>query len=108
MNKKEINYNKLRTDVLQKLVAYRELECKDNRTDMIRHLLLDDEGKYIRETIVDKIEKDKYVIGIDIARGDLLIKMGRLIEKGDAKFSHYANCRRYYYSNINILEDEME
>ena len=105
--KEDLNYNKLRLEILQDLVSQRMIECRDNRTDMIRQLKLDDEGKYVRPTTVEKCD-DGFLIGIDIATQDQLVKMGHLIEKGQAKVSHYAMGRIYYTSNINILEDAVE
>jgi len=108
IEEKTYDYHKLRLDVLEKLINHREIECKDNRTDMIRQLLLYDEGKYVRETLVEKYDKDKFLIGIDSARQDLMVQMGKLIERGEAKKVHYANCRHYYLSNINILENGVD
>ena len=108
IEEKTYDYHKLRLDVLEKLIAHREIECKDNRTDMIRQLLLYDEGKYVRETLVEKYDKDKFLIGIDSARQELMVQMGKLIERGEAKKVHYANCRHYYLSNINILENGVD
>ena len=108
IEEKTYDYNKLRLDVIEKLITHREIECKNNRTDMIRQLLLYDEGKYVRETIVEKQDNGKFLIGIDSARQDLMVQMGKLIEKGEAKKVHYANCRHYYLSNINILENGMD
>jgi hypothetical protein len=105
---KTYDYDKLRLDVIEKLITHREIECKNNRTDMIRQLRLYDEGKYIRETIVEKQEGDKFLIGIDSARQDLMVQMGKLVEKGEAKRAHYANARHYYISNINILEHGLD
>ena len=104
---KEVDYKKLRMDVLMSLVCARQIECKDNRTDMIRQLKLDDEGKYVRKPIVEK-DGENYLIGIDSALHDLMIKMGKLIESGDATRSHYAYGRHYYISKINILENELD
>jgi len=104
----QYNYNKLRLDVIESLINHRGIECKNNRTDMIRHLLLYDEGNYVRETEIEKFDGNKFLIGIDIAHQDLLVKMGKLVESGEAKRSHAANCRQYYISNINILEDEVD
>jgi len=104
----KVNYNKLRLDVLERLVCGRMIDCKDNRTDMIRQLRLDDEGKYIRESTVEKYGDDQYLIGIDLARHDLAVQMGKLLEKGKAKISHYSYGRRYYITNINILEDGVD
>ena len=103
----EINYNKLRLDVLGKLVCSRMIECNDNKTDMVRQLRLDDEGKYIRETIVEKYD-GSFLIGIDSTLHHLMVKMGNLIEKGEAHRSHYAFGRHYYISNINILENGLD
>ncbi len=99
---KEIDYSKLRLDVLEKLIASRGIECRDSRNDMIKHLLLDDEGKYIRETTIEKYEKDKFYIGIDLSDHQKLIEIGKLIQNGDAKDTNmYYNCRKYFISNIN-------
>ena len=105
---KSYEYNKLRLDVLEKLINHREIECKDNRTDMIRQLRLYDEGKYVRETIVEKINKETFLIGIDSKRQDLMVKMGKLVEQGEAKRAHYCNSRHHYISNINILENGLD
>lgn len=105
---KSYDYSKLRLDVIERLINHREIECKNNRTDMIRQLLLYDEGKYVRETTVEKQDGDKFLIGIDAARQDLMVQMGKLVERGEAKRVHYANCRHYYISNINILENGVE
>jgi hypothetical protein len=108
IEEKTYDYHKLRLDVIEKLINHREIECKDNRTDMIRQLMLYDEGKYVRETTIEKYDKEKFLIGIDSINQDLMVKMGKLVEKGEAKRAHYANCRHYYISNINILENEVD
>ena len=105
---KTYNYSKLRLDVIESLINHREIECKDNRTDMIRHLLLYDEGKYVRETIVEKYEKDKFLIGVDSANRELMIQMSKLIESREAKRAHYTNSRHYFITNINILENGVD
>ena len=105
---KSYDYSKLRLDVIESLINHREIECKNNRTDMIRQLLLFDEGKYVRDTTIEKYEGDKFLIGIDSANQDLMVKMGILIQRGEAKKIHYANCRHYFISNINILEDGVD
>lgn len=98
---KEINYFKLRLDVLVKLVASRGIECRDTRDEMIKYLQLDDEGKYQRETTIEKYEKDKFLIGIDLGNHQELVEMGNLIQNGDAKDTNmYCNCRKYFISNI--------
>ena len=54
----EIEYEKLRLDVLQKLIEERGIECKSNKTEIIKYLIMDDDGKYIRETTYEKYGKD--------------------------------------------------
>ena len=102
-----IDYRKLRFDVLENLICSRQIECNNTKADMIRQLTLDDEGKYIRKSIVEK-EGDHYLIGIDSGHHDLMIKMGRLIESGEAVRSHYSYGRHYFISKINILENELD
>lgn len=103
---KEIDYSKLRLDVLQKLIAHREIECKDTRNEMIKYLLLDDEGKYVRETMIEKYDKDKFLYGIDTGNQKQLVEMGKLVQSGEAKDTNmYYNCRKYFISNVKLLEE---
>lgn len=102
----EIDYSKLRLDVLQALVTHREIECKDSKNEMIKYLLLDDEGKYIRETTIEKYDKDKFLYGIDIKNHKQLIEMGKLIQEGEAKSTNmYYTCRLYFISNLKLTEE---
>lgn len=102
---KEINYSKLRLDVLIKLVAGRGIECRDTRNEMIKHLLLDDEGKYMRETTIEKYEKDKFLVGIDLANHSQLVEMGKLVQSNQAKDTNtYYNCRKYFISDVKPFE----
>ncbi len=103
----KIDYKKLRLDVLEGLICSRMIECNDTKTDMIRQLELDDEGKYVRKTTVEK-EGDNFLIGIDSVHHDLMVQMGKLIESGDATRSHFSFGRHYYISKINIIENGME
>lgn len=99
----KVNYEKLRPDILEQLVANRGIECKNNRTDMIRHLKLDDEGKYIKETTYEK-QNNGFVVGIDIRNPKHLIEMGKLVEKKDAKsLNRYSNDVVYYWSKQKLL-----
>jgi len=99
---KVIDYKKLRPDVLEKLVCERMLDCKDNRTDMIRQLELDDQGLHIRKPEVRKWD-GQYLIGLDTSSSELLRQISKLVEKGTARFSHYAMGRVYYLSKTNII-----
>lgn len=107
---KKINYNKLRPDVLSRLVANRGIECKDNKTDMIRNLKLDDEGKYELDHTVEKYDKDKFLIGIVLSKDSKIImsNLSKLMNKREAKLSHFACGRHYYISTINVLEETQE
>jgi hypothetical protein len=105
---KSYDYTKLRLDVIESLINHREIECKNNRTDMIRHLLLFDEGKYVRETTVEKYESDKFLIGIDASNQDLMVIMCGMVQRNEAKKVYYTNCRHYFISNINILENGVD
>ena len=86
----EVDYNKLRLDVLEKLIYSRSIECKMNKTEMIRTLKLDDEVKYfppMKETTYDKSDGG-YVIGIDLTNKSHLVQIGNLILKKEAKNLH--------------------
>lgn len=99
---KEIDYKKLRDNILGELVCQRMLDCKDNRTDMIRQLELDDQGKHIRKPDVYKWNGE-FMIGLDLVESDKLREIGRLVEKGQSRFSHYSMGRVYYLSKSNII-----
>ncbi len=102
---KEIDYSKLRLDVLIKLVTSRGIECRDTRNEMIKYLKLDDEGKYVRETTIEKVGKNKFLIGIDLSNHHQLVEMGKLIQNEEAIDTNtYYNCRKYFISNIKPFE----
>lgn len=102
---KPIDYSKLRLDVLENLINHREIECRDSKNDMIKHLQLYDEGKYIRETICEKYDKDKFLYGIDTGNHEQLVEIGKLIQDGQAKDTNmYYNCRKYFISNVKLLK----
>jgi len=106
---KTYDYKKLRLDVIESLINHRGIECKDNRTDMIRHLMLYDEGKYMVETTIEKYDKEKFMIGIDLGNHELLVKMGKLVMTGESiDTNRYFNNRKYFLSNINILENGVD
>lgn len=97
------NYDKLRLDVLQDLVTNRGIVCKNNKTDMIRHLKMDDEGKYIKETTYEKVG-DNFIIGIDFRNSKHLNEIGRLIEKKEAKsLNRYSIDLCYYKSKQKLI-----
>ena len=100
---KVIEYDKLRLDILQRLIDERGINCRNNKTDMVRHLILDDEGKYIRETTYLK-EGEGFIIGIDIKNRDHQLQISKLIEKKDAKNLHrYCDNRIQYWSKQKLI-----
>jgi len=97
------NYEKLRPDILEQLVSNRGIECKNNRTDMIRHLKLDDEGKYIKETTYEK-QNNGFIVGVHIRNSKHQVDMGKLVEKKDAKcLNRYSNDVIYYWSKQKLI-----
>ena len=103
-----MNYNKLRLDVLEDLISQRGIECRNNKTDMMRHLRLDDEGKYFIGHTVEKYKKEKFLVGINVGKDshDLMVRIGKLVEKKEEKFSHYSFGRHYFITDTNPLETE--
>ena len=103
--KEPINYSKLRIDIIEKLINQRGIECANNRTDMIRQLKLDDEGKYLVETTYERHEKNQYLVGIDINHPTLILEVSRLLQKGEAiRMNYSANNRLYFVVNEKLPE----
>ncbi len=97
-----MEYDKLRLDVLESMICSRSIECKMTKNDMIKHLKLDDEGKYIRDTLQEKV-KDGFIISIDIKNRSHMNEISRLVEKRDAKsLNRYNNGRINYLSKQKI------
>ena len=102
--KEEIDYEKLRLDVLQKLIDERGISCKNKKDEIIKHLKMDDDGKYIRETTYEKNDKNTFLVGIDIRNQKQLIEMGNLIFKKEAsRLNRYADNRIWYISNQKLM-----
>jgi exosome complex RNA-binding protein Rrp4 len=102
----EVDYSKLRLDVLEKLVYSRGIECKTKKDEMIKMLKLDDEGKYqipIKETTYEKFDGG-YVIGIDLHNRSHLIQAGNLMLKKEARnLMRFANGVVYYWSKQKLI-----
>ena len=99
----EIDYEKLRLDVLTKLIDERGISCKNKKDEMIKYLILDDQDKYIRETTYVK-DGVGYMIGIDIKNKDHLMQIGKLIEKKEARNLHiYADNRLQYWCKQKLI-----
>jgi hypothetical protein len=98
-----MEYDKLRLDVLTKLIDERGISCKNKKDDMINHLKMDDEGKYVRETTYEKCG-GRLLVGIDLKNQPHLIQMGKLIEKKEASYKGlYASDRIYFISNQKLM-----
>jgi hypothetical protein len=99
----QIDYEKLRLDILQKLIDERGISCKNKKDEMIKYLKLDDEGKYIRETTYEK-KDGGFNIGIDIKNREHLLQISRLIEKKEAKnLQRYEDSRIIYWSQQKLI-----
>ena len=102
----EVDYSKLRLDVLEKMIYSRGIECKMKKDEMVRILKLDDEGKYEPPMGVTTYEKADggFNIGIDIKNQSDLIQIGKLVEKKEAKsLNRYSDNRIWYWSKIKLL-----
>ena len=98
-----MDYTSLRLDVLIKLIDERGITCKTKKDEIIKYLIMDDEGKYIRETTYEK-SGGRYLIGIDIKNQSHLIQMGKLVEKKEAySKGMYASNRIYFISNQKLI-----
>jgi hypothetical protein len=71
---------------------------------MIKHLRMDDEGKYIRPITYEKQPENKFMVGIDIKDHIHMVEMGKLVEKGHAqRMGLYCNNRVHYISNQKLI-----
>ncbi len=99
-----LDYEKLRLDVLKSLVDGRNIECKQTKDEMIKHLKLDDEGKYIRPVTYQKQPDDTFIIGIAINDSKSLQEIGKFVEKNIAKnMGLYCNDRIHYISKQKLI-----
>jgi hypothetical protein len=102
----EVDYSKLRLDVLEKLIYSRGIECKMKKDEMVKMLKLDDEGKYslpMKETTYEKSEGG-YIIGIDLSNKSHLVQIGNLILKKEARnLQRYASSMLYYWAKQKLI-----
>ena len=99
----DFDYNKLRLDVIQKMVDQRGIICKNKKDDMIKYLIMDDHDKYIRDTTYDK-DKKGFIIGIDIKNQKEILQVSKLIEKKEGKsINRYCDNRVYYWINQKLI-----
>lgn len=99
-----VDYEKLRVDVLKNLADGRNIECKQTKEEIIKHLKLDDEGKYVRSVTYEKQPDGTFNVGIALNDTKNLIEMGQLVAKGIAKNIHiYTNDRLHYNSKQKLI-----
>jgi hypothetical protein len=102
----DVDYSKLRLDVLEKMIYSRGIECKMKKDEMIKNLKLDDEGKYVPPMNVTTYEKSDggFNVGIDIRNHSDLVQIGKLTEKKEAKsLNRYSDNRIWYWSKGKLI-----
>ena len=98
-----MEYDKLRLDVLLKLIDERGISCKPKKEDIINHLKMDDEGKYIHDITYERTQGG-YFVGIDTKDAQHHTQMGKFIEKGEARrLNRYENNRIMYFSAQKLM-----
>lgn len=96
-------YQNLRQDILETMIIQRDIVCKKTKGEMIKYLLLDDAGKYVRETIYEKIDKDTYIIGVDTKNREHTMILSKMVEKNEVqRMGLYQNNRIYFKSSKKI------
>jgi hypothetical protein len=102
----EVDYSKLRQDVLQKLILERGIECKMKKDEMVKMLKLYDEGKYVeplRETLYQK-DNNGYMVGIDINNREHLLQISKILEKKEGRsLGRYSEDRVWYWSPQKLI-----
>mgnify|MGYP000482405320 FL=1 len=99
-----VDYEKLRVDVLKSLADGRNIDCKQNKEEIIKHLKLDDEGKYVRSVTYEKQPDGTFIVGIALNDSKNLIDMGQFVLKGIAKnMQMYTNDRLHYISKQKLI-----
>jgi hypothetical protein len=99
-----VDYEKLRVDVLKMLIDGRNIDCKQTKEEIIKHLKLDDEEKYVRPITYDKQPDGSFIVGIALNDTKNLNEMGQLVSKGIAKnIGMYTNDRIHYNSKQKLI-----
>jgi hypothetical protein len=95
----EVDYSKLRLDVLEKMIYQRGIECKMKKDEMVKMLKLYDEGKYIeplKETIYQK-DGVGYIVGVDLRNQNHLLQISKILEKKEGKSLNRFSEERIWY-----------
>lgn len=99
----QVEYEKLRLDVLIKLIEERDIPYKKNKDEIIKLLKLDDQEKYIRDTIHEKTTNG-FNVGIDLKNHTHLIQVGNLVFKKEAhSLNRYSDKRIWYWVNQKLM-----
>lgn len=102
----QVDYSKLRLDVLEKMIHSRDIECKMKKEEIIKVLKLYDEGKYqppMKETSYEKFDGG-FVVNIDIRNQPHLVQVGNLTLKKEAKnLNRFANGMCYYWVKQKLI-----
>jgi hypothetical protein len=106
---KEVEYETLRLDVLQKMIDLRSLPYKvykkekDTKNGIIQMLMLDDSGKFIFETTYERVSGG-YIIGVDIRNQKHIREISKLIEKKEARrLDRFCDSRIQYWSTQKLI-----
>jgi hypothetical protein len=96
----EVDYSKLRMDVLEKMIYQRGIECKMKKDEMVKMLKLYDEGKYVepmKETTYIK-EDGGFNVGVDLKNRDHIQQISKMLEKKEGKsLNRYSDDRIWYW-----------
>lgn len=102
-SEEKIDYNRLRLDVLKLLADERNISSNGTKDDIIKKLILDDDNKYIRDTIHEKSDNG-YNIGIDLKNRQHILDISKLIEKQEAKcLNRFSDDRIWYWSPQKLM-----
>ena len=77
------------------------------RGQFTHEVKLDDEGKYFLDHMVEEYGKEEFLIGVSLKKpsNEINVVIAKLIEKRNARLSHFACGRHYYISSVNVLEE---
>ena len=106
---KEIEYETLRLDVLQKEIEILSIpykiykKDKDTKNGIIELLKRDDDGKYFWETTYEKTTGG-FIVGVDIKNQKHILELSKLIDKKEAKrLDRYCDNRIQFWSSVKLL-----
>ena len=98
-----MEYDKLRLDVLIKLADERGITCKPKKDEIIKYLIMDDEGKYILETTYER-NSGGFIVGIDLKNTEQLNQIGKLVEKKEARcLNRYESGRIMFWTPQKLI-----